>query len=68
MRWTLNLLFLFGGYVVSLLVFQRALLVKRHVLTSRSSCDDDVASRDKDSCWLPARHKHVVWLVVDALR
>ncbi|KAL3125906.1 hypothetical protein niasHT_009435 [Heterodera trifolii] len=63
----LRLLALTLSYSVSLLIFQRGLLVKRHILPHRSSCEDIVA-REPRQCWTEARFSKVILLIVDALR
>jgi hypothetical protein len=56
------------SYAISLLIFQRGLLVKRQVLPHKSSCLDSVISLPPDICWLPPRYNKTILLIIDALR
>uniref|UniRef100_A0A914D243 GPI ethanolamine phosphate transferase 3 n=1 Tax=Acrobeloides nanus TaxID=290746 RepID=A0A914D243_9BILA len=60
-----KLLLLTISYLLSLLIFQRGLLLKRQVLRQQSNCTDVHAN---PACWIQHRYNRSIWLVIDALR
>lgn len=79
-----HLVFLTLGYVLSLLVYQKGFLQKRHVLPGKTRCrvgmvftSTNCASLGKSACsdvlahphcWIRPQFNRSIWLVVDALR
>lgn len=75
-----HLLFLTVGYVLSLLIYQKGFLQKRHVLPGRSSlrravCICTTSGRSACSdvlahphCWIRPQFNRSIWLIIDALR
>uniref|UniRef100_A0A1I8BW74 GPI ethanolamine phosphate transferase 3 n=1 Tax=Meloidogyne hapla TaxID=6305 RepID=A0A1I8BW74_MELHA len=52
-------------YAISLIIFQKGLLVKRHVLPLKSSCSDIITS---ENCWIKPKYNKSIILIIDALR
>ncbi|CAK5090135.1 unnamed protein product [Meloidogyne enterolobii] len=53
------------SYTISLFIFQKGLLVKRHVLPLKSSCLDIVS---EENCWIKPKYNKSILLIIDALR
>jgi hypothetical protein len=52
------------SYTISLIIFQKGLLVKRLVIPSKSFCLDT----NLENCWIKPRYNKSIILIIDALR